>query len=141
MAATDHYAAFDPEIALLIGYPEIEIEPQRVAARVADFLGLPLKEEEAARRIAEQFSKARVQAIIERTNAGLQDKLDSGLPIRPDDVVANLDGTYRARDPETSFQSNHISGLADWRQALSPAQAAELDALARDWLARYALPL
>lgn len=140
MAATDHYARFDSSIALLLGYPQIEGSPAQVVTKVADFLDLPI-EDAAAQRIAERFSKTQVQAIIERTNAGLQAKLDSGAPIQPDDVVPNVDGTYRARDPQTSFQSNHISGLADWREGLAPEQAAELDALARDWLTRYDLPL
>lgn len=139
MAVTDHYAGFGPERALLIGYPEIEAAPQQVAARVARFLELPL-DEAAAGRAAERFSRERVLAIIERTNAGLQAKLDAGAPIRADDVVANLDGSYRARDAATSFQSNHISGLGDWRQGLSPEQIAKLDGLAAAWLARYGLP-
>ncbi len=139
MEATDHYAGFDPAIALMLPYPEIESRPAAVVERVAGFLALPVGAA-AARRIAERYAKARVLAIIERTNAGLQAKLDSGAPIGPDEVVPNADGSYRARDAETSFQSNHISGQEDWRQGLAPAQVDALDSLAGDWLARYGLP-
>ena len=66
--------------------------------------------------------------------------LSAATPIGADEALPNLDGTYRARDPQTSFQSNHISGLDDWREGLSQDQIAQLDALAGDWLTRYGLP-
>ena len=140
MAATDHYAGFDPGLARLVSYAEIEAEPAKVVGEVAAFLALPA-EAAAAREIAESLSRERVLGIIAETNRGLQGKLDSGRPIGRGEAVPNFDGTYRARDPLTGFQSNHVSGRQDWREGLSPEQIARLDALAKDWLDRYGLPL
>ena len=137
-AAPEFYDTYDragPERVLQLDYGQIVGAPAAAAARIADFLA-PSVEESARDRIVERFSKANVQRLVRSTEQSLEHRHRAGEEISRDEIVLAVDGSVRAFDRATGFQSGHVSDYrdGDWRHLLSPAQQSLIHDSFGDWL-------
>jgi hypothetical protein len=126
----EHYATFPPQRALHLQYRDIIGAPETVIAILATTLGISA-DRAAIASIAQHFSKDSVRARLAERETALRDKLDNDEPIDQREFVQHHDGTLRAFDAETGFQSGHVSAYreGDWRRILTPAQQQAIDDL------------
>lgn len=134
----DHYRAFPPHLSLCLDYGEITTEPMDVAGRISMFLGLDLPNESIA-RIAAEFEREKVRRRIEAVRNDYERRRAAGDADIADAQILNPDGTVRVWDPQTGFQTDHVSDYraGDWRTLLTDDQKARLDQAIGDWLAHY----
>ena len=133
----DHYRAFPPELWLCLDYDKIITEPMDVASRISSFLGLDLATNNIACTVAE-FERENVRRRIEAMQNDFERRRETGDIDIVDALILNADGTVRFIDPQTGFQSNHVSDYraGDWRTLLTDDQKERLDQAIGDWLAR-----
>lgn len=134
----DHYRALPPELSLCLDYGKIVTEPMDVANRISVFLGLDLATSDIARFVAE-FERESVRRRIEAMQNDFERRRAAGDSDVADAQILNVDGTVRIWDPQTGFQSDHISDYhaGDWRILLTDDQKERLDQAIGDWLARH----
>ncbi len=131
----DTYDRAGSERVLLLDYGQIVDAPAAAAGRIAEFLELTV-EVAARERIAERFSKANVQRLVQDTEQALERRHRAGQEISRDEIVFAVDGSVRAFDRSTGFQSGHVSDYrdGDWRHLLSPDQQSLIHDSFGDWL-------
>jgi hypothetical protein len=138
MKITDHYLAHPHPDVLPVRYDDILATPQQTIGALAGFLALVVPEAAIA-GIAQALSRESVQHRLEELEALRQQQDGDEQATAGSTTVRNMDGSMRAYDARTGFQSNHVSSSRDgeWRQRLSAGQQAELMDATAAWLARY----
>jgi Sulfotransferase family len=134
----DHYRALPPELSLCLDYSKVISEPMTVASRISTFLGLELGTNSIACTVAE-FERESVRRRIEAFQNDFERRRAAGDSDIADAQILNGDGTVRIWDPQTGFQSDHVSDYraGDWRVLLTDDQKERLDQAIGDWLARH----
>jgi hypothetical protein len=134
----DHYRAFPPDLSLCLDYGKIVTEPMDVASGISMFLGLDLAPNNIA-RIVEEFERENVRRRIETMRSDFEQRRAAGDLDIAGAQIPNADGTVRIWDPQTGFQSDHVSDYraGDWRILLTDQQKERLDQTIGDWLARH----
>ena len=133
----DHYRTFPSDLSLQLDYDGIVTQPRYAASRIGKFLGLDLPPHHIAGAVAE-FERANVRRRIET----LRKDVERGHASSDFDIlealIVNPDGRLRFYDPQTGFQSDHVSDYrdGDWRILLTGEQKQRLDQTIGDWLAR-----
>jgi sulfotransferase family protein len=130
IAADRYYDAFPRERALFVDYVDIGVRPAEVAQAVAKFLEVPLPRQ-ATNAIARDLAKAKVARLIEKKERDLAGRRKEGRAIGAAEVVVLGRGNVRAFDPETGFQSGHVSNYqeGDWKRVLTTEQKSRLEQL------------
>lgn len=115
---------------VLFRYSDMLRAPADVARALGQCLGLPDREDWA--EIAEKFSRANVKRIAEQARGAI-----AGTPVEREPKAHR-----RMIDPQTGFQTNHITGYVDgdWRKMVSSAEQAEVAQLFGDWFEAAGLP-
>ena len=144
-AAPEFYDAYDQarsERVLQLDYGEIADAPATAAGRIADFLELHV-EPAALQRLVERFSKAGVRRLVQSTERALERRQRAGEEISRDEVVVAVDGSVRAFDRGTGFQSGHVSDYrdGDWRHLLTAEQQRLIHDSFGDWLRAHGYPV
>ncbi len=138
----DHFHALPEKISLALEYRDIVARPTEVVDRIARFLDLDLA---PARRaaLAARFTKKRVVRIINHAEADAARRSRAGAPVPAEEMIVNSDGSTRLFDPETGFQSGHVSDYEDggWREILSAEQQRRIHDAYGDWLRRNGYPV
>jgi len=131
----DHYRSLPSDIALSLDYDEIDSAPATVAGRMVDFLGLEVNPGTVA-TIVSEFAREGVRRRIDAMQEDVKQRHASGEKGVVDSLVANADGTIRALDRETGFQSHHVSDYKSggWRSTLSAAGIDRLHGALGGWL-------
>ncbi len=131
-ALLDHYRrALAPSQVLWLRYADIALRPANVVDEIATFLQVACAPE------------ARDQLVAGLTKAAVRERLDrlaaSGAGA---DGVLNPDGSIRLFDPESGFQTGHVSDYSDgdWHRVLPAAEAALIAERYTDFLRRHDLP-
>ncbi len=108
-------------------------------APVGRFLALDMSDEAAA-AVARKFDRDQVRRLVAEAEREARAKRQRGERFRCDEVFPSMDGTTRARQAQTGFQTNHIMsrGADEWRSTFTPDQIARLNAVAGAWLERHA---
>lgn len=134
----DHYRAFPPDLSLCLDYERIVSHPHDVAARISAFLGLGLERYNIANTVS-AFERDQVRLRIASLASDAERRRASGDVNIADVLILHPDGTMRFCDPQTGFQSDHISDYrdGDWRILLTPDQQRRLDQMIGDWLAQH----
>lgn len=104
----NHYEKFNKEKLFVIRYEEIEELSIELILELSKFLNVSLNESEAE-SILEKFSRENVNIIIANNDKALSDKLSKELEIDPKKIVNLGKNNYRSFDPDTGFQTGHIS--------------------------------
>jgi hypothetical protein len=132
---TDHYRRVSHVPKLELEFREITGEPEACAARIARHLGLVAEPAELA-GLCRALSKPAVRALIADSEAQVQALINDDEPVPPDLYVTNVDGTARAFDPVTGFQSGHVSDYrdGDWQSLLSADQIRRMQERLGPWL-------
>ncbi len=131
----DHYRSIAHVPKLELEYIDIVGCPRRCAARIGDHLGLSPEADEIE-SLVRQYSKSEVLKLVADREAEIMGLLSQQRPIAPNLYRVNTDGTIRAFDPETGFQSGHVSDYhdGDWQHLLSPGELDRLEARFGAWL-------
>lgn len=124
----DFYDRLPAEIRLQVDYGEITRTPAAVAGRIAAFLGLQLPAGEVEAIVA-SFSKEKVAGLIRETEQRVRTHIVAHDPAAREEVTRMPNGGFRAFDPNTGFQSRHVSAYrdGDWRRILSSEQRRRIE--------------
>lgn len=141
MALTDHYLREPHSQVLPVRYDTIISYPKEPIKAMAEFMGLSLPDSTVV-EIASSLSKEEVSRhlrLIESLQLDEEGRLLDETKAAQFSATRNFDGSFRAHDHRTGFQTNHISSNKDggWREVLTEAEQDELIAATREWLARY----
>jgi hypothetical protein len=137
---SDHYRAVSHVPKLELEYRAITNEPEPSAARIAAHIGVEASPAEIA-GLCRALSKGAVGELIQQHDAELSRLIETSADVPRDRVVINSDGSARAMDPITGFQSGHVSDYrdGDWARILSPLQQRLVNERLGPWLkAHYA---
>ncbi len=104
---------------LHIKYPMIVNSPEKVTAKLAEFLDLKVSNEDT-NRVTAQFTKAKVKNIISTASEQTE---------TADNIIALGGGKQRVKDMKTGFQTSHVSDYqdGDWRRLLGERDKREMN--------------
>ena len=138
----DYYAVFPENQVLRLAYETIRDTPVDGLLAISEFLNLDL-DGESISRICEMFSKDNVKKLIRNTENKVNDDIERYGRVSGEHLVKNLDGSYRAFDVATGFQSRHISEYrdGDWRRLLTKEQIHRMHEALGDWLLANGYPM
>ncbi|MEO8342858.1 MAG: sulfotransferase domain-containing protein [Gallionella sp.] len=140
MKITDYYLSQFGDNLLSVRYEDLTQTPSAVLANLCGFLKIDLSETEQ-KAILQEFDKSAIQKKLQE-----MPKIEAGINVREDnkqnlkfDAVLNRDGTYRAYEKMTGFQSNHITSSDDgeWKTCFDKSQIDQLINLSEKWLLKY----
>lgn len=134
-ATCDHYRSVVHVPKLDLDYRDIVADPHGAIARIARHIRVDAAPAEIE-TLARNLSKPAVQSIIAACEAKLSALADANQPVPSELYSINADGSARAFDPVTGFQSRHVSdyGDGDWSRLLSPDQLRQMEARLGPWL-------
>ncbi len=120
---------------LELSYAEIRDRPEVAIGRLAAFLQTGVGEPEI-RELARRFDRTAVHRRIDRVSRRLVEAAEAGREIPADRIIPNADGSLRLFDPETGFQSGHVSDYrdGDWERHVPPDVLAALHRSIGPWL-------
>lgn len=132
--ANKYYQDFPSDYLLTVPYPQVEGDPMSAVKSIAEFLDVTLTDD-AAKGIAEKFSKNKVLERIKENDQSITQRANAGQSINPDEIV-QTQSVIRSFDRETGFQTGHISGRksGEWEKVFTPAQVEILNQQFGDWL-------
>lgn len=115
-----HYKRFDPASVNFVQYDRIENQPVEVIRNLAQFLDLAIDEEDCS-LIQAKFSREKIAKKIESNDSVLNQKIRKKEAINANEIVRLSSTNFRSFDPETGFQSGHISSRksGEWRHLFS----------------------
>lgn len=138
LALTDYYLGSSGLDVMPVRYEDLMQRPAETIRRIGTFIGFPVADQASA-AIAGDFSRDAVRRRI----AGLGDGTGR-VQTASARTVRNPDGSLRAYDEVTGFQSGHVSDSAggEWRTLLSASEQQRVATIAGAWLQRhgYAAP-
>jgi len=134
---TKAYESYNSNYLLSIAYNDIVDYPKELILRVASFLKVTISEDNA-KEIAFKFSREQVKSIIKNSETVINNKIASNKSCDEREVILT-DTNWRAVDPNTGFQSRHISQYqtGDWKNILSKSEQQQLYSEFSNWLKRY----
>jgi hypothetical protein len=137
----DAYADYPPELLFHASYLDIEKRPADLLRRMVDYLDLAITPEAIAQTV-EKFSRAKVRQLIEKTSRRVMHRIKRQAPVNRDEVVVLGQDNIRAFDPNTGFQTGHISGSrsGDWRTELSEREKRIIRERIGGWIVRHGFP-
>jgi hypothetical protein len=132
---SDHYRRITHVPKLELEYRDITGEPEASALRIARHVGIEASPAEIA-GLCRALSKPAVQELINQTDAEVRSLIETNEAVPRDRFVINSDGTARAMDPVTGFQTGHVSDYrdGDWAEILTPLQAQLVNERLGPWL-------
>ena len=135
---TERYSHYDPDYLKLIAYNDIETRPVDLIIELAEFLAIQLNSP-IAEEISEKYSRKKVQDIIKKADESLARKIINNAPVDKRQIVYLSSTNYRAFDPDTGFQTGHVSPrqTGDWRNILSAEEQDLVNSEFGDWLKQY----
>ena len=138
----DTYERAGSNRVLQLDYAQIAGAPTAIAQRIADFLKLGV-EPAALQRVVERFSKANVERLVQETERALERRHRAGEEISRQEVAFSADGSVRAFDRATGFQSGHVSDYrdGDWRHLLTHEQQSLIHDSFGGWLRAHGYPV
>jgi hypothetical protein len=131
-ALLDHYRqTLAPGQVLWLRYADLALRPGTVVDEIAGFLDVACAPD-ARDGLVAGLTKGAVRERLDRLTA-------SGASA---DRVTNPDGSIRLFDPESGFQTGHVSDYCDgdWRRILPAGEAALIAERYADFLLRHELP-
>jgi hypothetical protein len=145
MQVTDFYHTNHSHGVLRLRYEKMTTNSVKAIRAISSFLECPIPEN-AIRSIAEQFSRDKVAKFIEGLS---QLPVDAHGRISEESgasqyaTIPNVDGSFRAIDRNTLFQTGHITSKheGEWRQALNEDQRKALMDHTAAWLTKYGYKL
>ena len=117
--------------ARVVRYEHIEDSPTDLILELAEFLECDMNRTDAE-AISQKFSRENVKLSISATDDELEKKLERKEAVNDNEIVRLSPRDYRAFNPETGFQSGHVSDRlsGEWRSQFSEAQISRIiDAL------------
>ncbi|MCP3889264.1 MAG: sulfotransferase domain-containing protein [Desulfobulbaceae bacterium] len=131
----DYYTSFPEDRSLKIDFYDIKLKPVEVVCRIARFLSLDIAENDIS-TIVEGLTKERVKQMISDMDKKIQHRVEYGQALSKGELTGNLDGSVRGFDPQTGFQSGHVSSYndGDWRMILSGGEKKRMNDLLGPWL-------
>ena len=116
-----------PGTRLVLDYTTINERPVDAVNEIAGFLGCSAD----AEAIAANYTRSAVAARIDAADDYVHAAASKGKPIERGRLVMAGPNNYRAADPETGFQTGHVSDYreGDWQRILSPEQQKQISAL------------
>lgn len=141
MEITDHYLSHGYLSVLPVDYDDVVSASSSIVTKIAKFIGVEASETQID-DIVTRLSRERVAARLEKLGTvsinpavDIESRSDADLYAS----IKNADGSYRAYDYKTGFQSNHItsSRTGEWRDVFDAEQQHALNELLCDWLRRY----
>ncbi len=141
MNITDYYLSEFKGQIIDVRFEDVLDNPADVLNRLSTFLSLEVSESES-QEILRQFDKANIQKKLDemsQTNADGKSPAAGAGQKSKYQTVQSFDGSSRAFDTTTGFQSNHITSKAEgeWRTYFNDEQKEKLNDLSRQWLLRY----
>lgn len=135
--AVNHYSAFSRDRLLRIEFKDVLHKPAEVCRKIAKSLDLDISDV-TIDSVVEMYSKDNVSKIISAREHEILERLQRGDTIEQGDVVENYDRTVRAFDPDTGFQSGHVSNYCegDWQTLLTGEQVRRINEVFGEWLVR-----
>lgn len=144
MNITDYYLSQFGNNLLSVRFEDLTNTPLTVLENICGFLKIDLPDTEK-QEILQKFDKSNIQKKLHELP---KVESDARVLVDPEhsskfDSVQNRDGTYRAYEKATGFQSNHItsSGDGEWKTYFDNSKAERLIELSREWLLRYGYEL
>ncbi len=122
-----HYKSFEADSLHIVAYDEIETNPTSAILKLARFLNCNL-DDKSVEHIERRFCKERTVSIISENEQRLNYKIQNKKPISKIEIVQLSPTNYRSFDPETGFQSGHVSNRksGQWRQVFSTDQISKI---------------
>jgi hypothetical protein len=142
MDESEHYLRHKTSNVLPVRYDNIVNSAFSTVGNISTFLGLVVPEIRC-REIADDLQRDKVVGYLRQLQAiNPNDSETADVSSASYPAVRNFDGTYRALDPATGFQTNHIGPGQDgeWRTVLSAQERQTLLSLTSEWLARHGFP-
>lgn len=138
MEICEHYRAMLAARRQFVRYDRILSDPCLVIREISTFIGITLAEADPE-TIRDENSKDKVKTLIARKEAALVEKAKRRDPVHPKEITQTKTGRVRAMDDVTGYQSGHVSDYREggWKDMLTDAQQARLNALCRDWYADF----
>lgn len=141
MYVTDFYLTQFGGNLLSIRFEDLTDTPLKVLENISGFLKIDLSEGEK-QEILHKFDKSNIQKKL-REMPNVESDVDARIKDAEQssrfESVKNLDGTYRAYEKATGFQSNHITSTdaGEWKTYFDKSKADQLISLSREWLLKY----
>ena len=138
----DFYAAMPADIVLRLRYDGIIDQPLIAVRAIATFLETDIGDARIE-AVNDRWTLDKVSALIARVDETVRGAVARHKTPPKGSAIANFDGTWRARDVRTGFQSGHISSIrsGEWRRLLSKEQQSQLNRVAGGWLERNGFAL
>ncbi len=120
---TNIYKQIKSKNILINRYEDIDKNPLKAINELADFVDIKISSKQIS-RIESMFNKTNVQSRINYYDDKINKKIKSNEAIDPENVIIFNDKNIRAFDPQTSFQTGHISDrkIGEWRKVFTPNQ-------------------
>lgn len=128
-----YFLSFPSDKTMTIDYRAIVQQPRDTIAAIAARLGLAVDEADVDRVLSKFTKEAVAKRLSEREDELRQHLRDRQSLPRDKFVPSGRPNSIRAFDPETGFQTGHVSPYRDgaWREVLTADQLREMDALVR----------
>jgi hypothetical protein len=141
MSITDYYLDNPNSLVFPVDYDDIASCPEVIIQNMAEYLGLVVTGQQAE-DIATKFSRDKIKEKQMRMRTLSKNKeIAATLPELTERYsrIQHGDGSYEMYDPETGFQSHHVTSNqeGEWRHAFTDEQQHILNELTHDWLVRY----
>ncbi len=119
---------------LEVRYDDLEKDLILVINRISKYLGLSVPGD-VVKNIAIRLDKKSVKKKLDKLSSAINPKTGE---VKDDsyEAVPNFDGTYRAFDKSSSFQTNHITSLGKpgWRETFNDEEIGLLSKMVDGWL-------
>lgn len=141
MDLTDYYLKVFEKITLPLRYEDITHSPTQLIDKLCAHLEVSLSDNKK-REILEKYSKESIKKKlkeISEVRMGEDGQVKGAKHQSKFESVRNFDGTYRAYDKNTAFQSNHITAKKDgeWRTAFKQDEIEQIHSLCQHWLIEH----
>jgi hypothetical protein len=136
---TDRYSSFPN--AMLIEYSDIVSRPKFIADQITGHLSIEIEQAEID-VIVDRFDRVNVRKRIKNSEDRIRQSHEAGEDILAE-IVVREDGTARAYDTATGFQSDHVSDYrdGDWRKMWAADQRRSVHERLGLWLAENGYPV
>jgi hypothetical protein len=133
LALTDYYLGSSNLEVCPVRYEDLMHRPAETVLRVGAFIGFPVTLE-----VAEVIAAAYSRDNVRRRTSEIEHSRDE-TSSRTGRRIRNPDGSVRAYDESTGFQTGHVSDSrgGEWRELLNESQRTQLATIVNPWLLRH----
>lgn len=141
MDITDYYLKIFDKNILPVRYEDINQSPKQLIDQLCQYLEVDVSDAKK-NEILSRYSRENIKKKLkEMSDVRLDEhgKVKGTKNQSKFESVKNLDGTYRAYDKNTAFQSNHITAKKDgeWKTAYTFIEVEQINALCGSWLIKH----